>query len=83
MSDSDSTPMTAGGTPEHGGEVEGSLSNDAALLLNEHAEDADVVAASRADALYRRGDAVGGARWLKIFRAIATWHVHRGRVKPD
>jgi hypothetical protein len=83
MSDADSTPMPAGGPHEHSEEVEDSLSNDAALLLNEHGQNADVVAAFHADSLFRRGDAVGGARWLNIFRAIAAWHLRRGRVKPD
>ena len=81
MSDSESTPMPAGGT--HESSDEDSHSNDAALLLNEHGQNADVVAAFRADELFRRGDAAGGTRWLNIFRAIATWHLRRGRVKPD
>ena len=83
MSESDNTSMPAEGANEPSDEVEGSHSNDAALLLNEHDQNADVVAAFRADELFRRGDAAGGARWLNIFRAIATWHLRRGQAKPD
>lgn len=53
------------------------LSRDADLLLTEHGEDADQVAARRADSLFRDGDMLGGTRWLKVFRRIAMGHRRR------
>jgi hypothetical protein len=62
---------------EDSGQDEHQLSRDADRLVTEHGEDADHVAAKRADSLFRDGDAVGGTRWLKIFRRIATAHRRR------
>ena len=59
---------------EDSGEDEHLLSRDADRLLTEHGEDADHIAARRADALLREGDVAGGARWLKVFRRIAMAH---------
>ena len=56
---------------EDGGNDELQLSRDVDQLLMEYGEDADNVAASRADALFREGDMTSGARWLRIFRKIA------------
>ena len=53
------------------------LSRDADRLLTEHGEDADHVAARRADSLFRDGDMIGGARWLKVFRQIAMTYKRR------
>lgn len=53
------------------------LSRDADRLLTEHGEDADHIAARRADTLFRDGDMQGGARWLKVFRRIAMTHRRR------
>jgi hypothetical protein len=50
------------------------LSRDADQIMTEHGNEADHVAAHRADSLFRDGDIVAGARWLKIFRRIALAH---------
>ena len=50
------------------------LSRDAERLLTEHGEEADYIAARRADTLFRDGDRRGGTRWLKVFRRIAMTH---------
>ena len=47
------------------------ISTAAQVLIEEFGKDADVVAARRADALFRDGDTTEGARWLKIFRRLA------------
>lgn len=62
---------------EDGGHDEHQLLKDADRLLTEHGEEADHVAAHRADSLFRNGDIPGGARWLKIFRRIAMAHRRR------
>lgn len=62
---------------EDGGSEEFQLSRDADQLVTEHGEDADHVAARRADSLFLNGDVSGGARWLKIFRRIAMAHRRR------
>jgi hypothetical protein len=59
------------------GHDEHHLTRDADRLMNEHGEDAEQVAARRADSLFRDGDTLGGTRWLKIFRRIATAHRRR------
>jgi hypothetical protein len=48
----------------------GTLDEQARQLLRRYGDDADIIAAQRADLQFGRGDTVGGARWLKIFRAI-------------
>jgi len=53
------------------------LSRDADRLLTEHGDNADHIAARRADSLFREGDMQGGARWLKVFRRIAMTHRRR------
>ena len=50
------------------------LSRDANRVIIEHGDDAGHVAAHRADSLFRDGDILGGARWLKIFRKVAMAH---------
>jgi len=62
---------------EDGGNDDLLLSRDADRLMTEHGEEADYVAAHRADSLFRNGDIPGGARWLKIFRRIAMAHRRR------
>ena len=62
---------------EDGGHDEHQLLKDADRLLTEHGEEADHVAAHRADSLFRNGDTHGGTRWLKIFRRIAMAHRRR------
>ena len=59
---------------EDAGHEDYHLSRDADRLMTEHGDDADHVAARRADSLFRNGDLTGGARWLKIFRRIAMAH---------
>ena len=56
------------------------VSNDVARTFREHGEDADIVAAKKADACFRAGDAIEGARWMKIFRTIAASHVWRAQA---
>ena len=41
------------------------------LLVKKHGDDADIVAAHKADELFRKGDVLGGRRWLQIFRKLA------------
>lgn len=52
---------------------------DAAELVKIHGDDADIVAAHRADLLFRQGDSQGGNRWLKAFQRIALSHLVRAR----
>jgi hypothetical protein len=59
------------------GHDEYQLTRDADQLISEHGDQADNVAARRADASFRDGDLMGGARWLKIFRRIALAHRRR------
>lgn len=68
----DSVSDTAG--RDDGACDEHQVSRDADRLVTEHGEDADHVAAKRADSHFRDGDMLGGARWLKIFRRIAMAH---------
>jgi hypothetical protein len=55
------------------------LSGDIAQIVRVHGEDADIVAAKRADLMFRTGDAVQGTRWAKIFRTIAAAHLGRSQ----
>jgi hypothetical protein len=41
------------------------------LLIKQHGEDAEIVAAQRADLILDRGDRDGQLVWLRIGRAIA------------
>jgi hypothetical protein len=59
---------------DEGGHSDHQLSREAEQLISEHGEEADNVAAQRADSLFRDGDMLGGTRWLKIFRRIALAH---------
>jgi hypothetical protein len=56
---------------EHAPANEDSIAREIDLLVKEHGHDADIVAAKRADALFRSGDVLGGRRWLTIFRRLA------------
>jgi hypothetical protein len=62
---------------EDGGSDEFQLLRDADRLVTEHGEDADQIAARRADSLFLDGNVSGGTRWLKIFRRIAMAHRRR------
>lgn len=62
---------------DDGGSDEFQLLKDADRLVTEHGEDADHIAARRADASFLDGDVSAGARWLKIFRRIAMAHRRR------
>ena len=62
---------------EDGDSDELQLSREADRLLTEHGQEADQVAAHQADSLFRDGDMLGGARWLRIFRRIAMAHRRR------
>jgi len=42
----------------------------AALLIRQHGENAEIVAAQRADELWEREDHEGRAVWLRIRRAV-------------
>jgi hypothetical protein len=61
-------------------EVCSDLSKDVAQIVRQHGEDADIVAAKRADLLFSTGDAIEGTRWAKIFRAIAATHLGRAQT---
>ena len=43
----------------------------ATLLMKQHGENAEIVAAQRADLMLERGDPEGRLVWLRIRRAIA------------
>jgi hypothetical protein len=58
----------------------GTASSQVEQLLKKYGDDADIVAVQRADLHFARGDTVGGARWLKIFRAIAR-SCHRSQKR--
>jgi hypothetical protein len=58
----------------------GDLSRDIAQIVRQHGEDADIVAAKRADLLFRTGDAIEGTRWATIFRTIAATHLARAQT---
>ena len=73
----DSSTAAGGGHRQHEEDAVLDLSRDADLLINEHGDDADVVAAHRADSLFRRGDTFGAERWSKIFRMIAASHLRQ------
>ena len=47
------------------------------LLVEQHGEDADLVAAQRADALLREGQLAEGTRWLEVFQQIARSYFRR------
>ena len=42
------------------------------LLVDQHGTDADIVAACRADTLFREGKITEGTQWLEIFRKLAV-----------
>jgi hypothetical protein len=50
---------------------ESEISQAAKLLVDRHGDEADTVAARRADALFREGNATEGVLWLQIFRKVA------------
>lgn len=52
-------------------EDEAEISNAAKLLVDQHGMDADIIAAQRADALFREGKTAEGSQWLEIFRRVA------------
>jgi hypothetical protein len=62
---------------EHNTSNEREISKEAELLIAQHGEEAGTMAARRADALFREGNAGEGARWLAIFRKIALTHPGR------
>ena len=43
------------------------------LLLKQHGENAEIVAAQRADEMLERGEIEGQRVWLRIRRAVAQW----------
>jgi len=56
------------------------ISIAAKLLVDQHGNNADIVAARRADALFRDGNTTEGARWLKIFHRIATSYLSTAKA---
>jgi hypothetical protein len=50
---------------------EDSIASEIDLLVKERGDNADIVAAQKADVLFRSGDVLGGRRWLTIFRRLA------------
>jgi hypothetical protein len=69
----------AAGDPRKPTEQEDEIARDAKLLVQEHGDQAETVAAHRADALFRAGDSAAGARWLKVFQRIAGTHARGAR----
>jgi hypothetical protein len=59
---------------EYTNQDDSEVSKAARLLIARHGEDAATMAARRADALFREGNASEGALWLAIFRKIALTH---------
>jgi len=59
----------------------------APLLIRQHGEDAEIVAAQRVDALWQREDYEGHAIWLRVKRALVELQVAAPRisspVEPD
>jgi hypothetical protein len=52
------------------------------LLIRQHGDDAEIVAAQRADLMLERGDRDGQLVWLRIRRAIADWEtLEPGRAR--
>ena len=68
-----SVNQIAGGAkrPKHYLQNDSDISKAVKLLVDQQGSDADVVAARRADALFREGKVSEGDRWLEIFRSIA------------
>jgi len=58
-----------------------SLSADAGRLVEEHGDQADVVAAQLANSSFLAGDDATGVRWMNIFRLIATSHIRHARER--
>jgi hypothetical protein len=58
---------------------DGEVAAEAKLLLDKHGQQAESVAAHRADAAFQCGDSVRGNWWLKVFRRIAFSHVEHAR----
>lgn len=49
----------------------------ASILIKEYPDDADLVAARRADALLERGDPEGCRTWLRITAAVEALRRHK------
>lgn len=60
----------AGGRVLDGG-ADSEIFKMAASLIAEYRDDADIVAARRADGLFRAGNEADATRWLNVFRTIA------------
>jgi len=63
-------------------EDETEITRAAKLLVDQHGNDADIVAAQRADALFCEGKTTEGARWLEIFRRLAMLSLSAAAKKP-
>ena len=61
----------------------GDLSGEIAQIVRQHGEEADIVAAKRADLSFRTGDTIEGARWVTIFRTIAASHLGRAQAHAE
>src|SRR5689334_25404435 len=51
------------------------IARDAGHLIIEHGNDADLIAARRADGFFRVGDEAAGRRWAEIFLFLAARHL--------
>jgi hypothetical protein len=51
------------------------IARDAGLLIIEHGNEADLIAARRADGFFRVGDQAAGRRWAEIFLFLAASHL--------
>jgi len=69
-----SQTVNAAKRSEHDSHDETEISKAAGLLIAQYGEEAGTMAARRADALFREGNASEGALWLAIFRRIAMAH---------
>ncbi len=51
------------------------IARAADLLMIEHGDEADLIAARRADHFFTIGDQSAGRRWAEIFRVLAARHL--------
>ena len=52
-------------------QTESEISKRARSLITQHGDEADIIAARRADRLFRAGKAAEATQWLNVFRSIA------------
>ena len=72
--DSMSHEFAAVGHGKHAGSAESDIANMIESILAQYKDEADIVAAKRADYLFRAGNVTEATQWLNVFRAIAMSH---------